>query len=41
MLQWWADYVDAIMIESKVIVGNFGRGAYRFGFLAAYGILVI
>ena len=27
MLQWWADYVDAIMNESKVIVGNFSRGA--------------
>jgi integrase len=24
MLQWWADYVDGIMNESKVIVGNFG-----------------
>ena len=24
MLQWWADYVDAIVNESKVIVGNFG-----------------
>jgi integrase len=23
MLQWWADYVDAIANESKVIVGNF------------------
>ena len=27
MLQWWADYVDGIMNESKVIVGNFGGGA--------------
>jgi integrase len=25
MLQWWADYVDDIVNESKVIVGNFGR----------------
>ena len=25
MLQWWADYVDSIITESKVIVGNFGR----------------
>jgi len=24
MLQWWADYVDGIVNESKVIVGNFG-----------------
>ena len=24
MLQWWADYVDAIVNESKVIMGNFG-----------------
>jgi hypothetical protein len=24
MLQWWANYVDAIVNESKVIVGNFG-----------------
>jgi integrase len=24
MLQWWADYVDSIVTESKVIVGNFG-----------------
>ncbi len=24
MLQWWADYVDAIVNESKVLVGNFG-----------------
>lgn len=24
MLQWWADYVDSIVNESKVIVGNFG-----------------
>jgi integrase len=23
MLQWWADYVDGIVTESKVIVGNF------------------
>lgn len=27
MLQWWADYVDGIVSESKVIVGNFGGGA--------------
>lgn len=26
MLQWWADYVDGIVNESKVIVGNFGGG---------------
>jgi integrase len=26
MLQWWADYVDTIVNESKVIVGNFGVG---------------
>jgi integrase len=25
MLQWWATYVDSIITESKVIVGNFGR----------------
>jgi integrase len=24
MLQWWGDYVDSIVNESKVIVGNFG-----------------
>jgi integrase len=24
MLQWWADYVDSIVTESNVIVGNFG-----------------
>ena len=24
MLQWWADYVDSIATESKMIVGNFG-----------------
>jgi integrase len=24
MLQWWADYVDGIVSESKVIVANFG-----------------
>ena len=27
MLQWWGDYVDGILNESKVIVGNFGGGA--------------
>ncbi|MGA9667975.1 MAG: integrase arm-type DNA-binding domain-containing protein [Terracidiphilus sp.] len=27
MLQWWADYVESICNESKVIVGNFGGGA--------------
>ena len=27
MLQWWADYVDSIVIESRVIFGNFGSGA--------------
>ncbi len=27
MLQWWGDYVDSIVNESKVIVGNFGGGA--------------
>ncbi len=25
MLQWWADYVDLVVTENKVIVGNFGR----------------
>lgn len=24
MLQWWADYVDSLVNEAKVIVGNFG-----------------
>jgi integrase len=24
MLQWWADYVDSIVTESNVIMGNFG-----------------
>jgi integrase len=24
MLQWWADYVESLVNESKVIVGNFG-----------------
>jgi hypothetical protein len=24
MLQWWADYVEGLVNESKVIVGNFG-----------------
>jgi integrase len=27
MLQWWADYVDSIVNESKVIMGNFGGAA--------------
>jgi integrase len=27
MLQWWADYVDGIVNESKVIVGSFAAGA--------------
>jgi len=27
MLQWWGDYVDSIVNESKVIVGNFGGDA--------------
>lgn len=27
MLQWWADYVDSMVNESKVIVGNFGGAA--------------
>ena len=27
MLQWWGEYVDSIVTESKVIVGNFGGGA--------------
>ena len=27
MLQWWGDYVDGLMNEPKVIVGNFGGGA--------------
>ena len=26
MLQWWADYVDGLVNESKLIVGNFGGG---------------
>ena len=26
MLQWWADHVDSIITESKVIIGNFRRG---------------
>jgi integrase len=26
MLQWWAEYVDGLVNESKVIVGNFGGG---------------
>jgi integrase len=24
MLQWWADYVDSIVNESKLVIGNFG-----------------
>jgi integrase len=24
MLQWWADYVDGVVNESKVVMGNFG-----------------
>jgi len=27
MLQWWADYVDGLVNESKVIMGNFSRTA--------------
>lgn len=27
MLQWWADYVDSIVTESKVIFANFGHKA--------------
>jgi integrase len=27
MLQWWGNYVDSIVNESKVIVGNFGGAA--------------
>ena len=27
MLQWWADYVDGLVNESKLIVGNFGQMA--------------
>jgi integrase len=27
MLQWWADYVDSLINEPKVIMGNFGRVA--------------
>jgi integrase len=27
MLQWWGDYVDGIVNESKLIVGHFGGGA--------------
>ena len=26
MLQWWADYIDTIVTESRVIMGNFGAG---------------
>lgn len=26
-VQWWSDYVDGIVNEPKVIVGNFGSGA--------------
>jgi hypothetical protein len=26
MLLWWGDYVDGIVNESKVIVGNFDGG---------------
>jgi len=25
MLQWWADYVESIVTEAKVIEGNFKR----------------
>lgn len=28
MLQWWADYVDSIVTESKVVVGNFSRQTF-------------
>lgn len=24
MLQWWSDYVDSVIHESKVVIGNFG-----------------
>jgi integrase len=27
MLQWWADYIDAIVKGSKLVVGNFGASA--------------
>lgn len=27
MLQWWADYVDSLVDEAKVVVGAFGRTA--------------
>jgi integrase len=27
MLQWWGDYVESIVTESKVIIGNFGVSA--------------
>ena len=27
MLQWWSDYVDALVAGAKVIEGNFGAGA--------------
>lgn len=27
MLQWWGDYVEGILSESNVIIGNFGSGA--------------
>ncbi len=29
MLQWWADYVDSLATESKIIIGNFGRNTIR------------
>jgi hypothetical protein len=27
MLQFWADYVECLASESKVLAGNFGHGA--------------
>jgi integrase len=27
MLQWWANYVDGIVSEAKVVIGNFGQSA--------------
>ena len=29
MLQWWADYVDSLATESKIIIGNFGHNRNR------------
>ena len=24
MLQWWSDYIDSLVDESNVVIGNFG-----------------